>query len=122
MIVDDDPDFAEMAQDLLGRIGWRCVIARSGDAALELLKTESPHVVLLDLHMPGCDGFEVLRYLKSAPATRVIPVIICSITQTAKDRERAISEGAQEFLPKTKYLTELIPRLQRYLNENRTLP
>lgn len=74
LIVDDEDDFLELGELFLGGDGWSVVKARSADEALLAVRANPPDFALVDLFMPGRDGFSVLRDLRGEPATRDIPV------------------------------------------------
>jgi CheY-like chemotaxis protein len=79
LVVDDDPDIVELLRRLLRDVGYEVATA-SGDAALSLARARQPRVILLDLLMPGMDGAEVSRRLRTDPATAHIPIIALSAT------------------------------------------
>ena len=83
LIVDDEKDIVKMVDYNLKKEGFRTIAAYDGEKALTLVKKEYPDLLILDLMLPGLDGFEVCKALKSEPATAVIPIIML----TAKSRE-----------------------------------
>src|SRR5262245_24507911 len=100
LIVDDDPQVQEVLTRFLGREGYTPVAVGTGEAALEVFRTEPPDLVLLDLCLPGIDGFQVCRRLKENEATALIPVTILTGSQLAEARTRAIEAGADDVLTK----------------------
>ncbi len=76
------------------------IIASNGLQAIELLKTASPALILLDIKMPGADGFEVLSFLRSQPRLHDVHVIVMSSSTATMDRERALKLGASQYWPK----------------------
>ncbi|MCC7262635.1 MAG: response regulator [Candidatus Latescibacteria bacterium] len=87
LVADDDPAVAELMRQLLGEEGWQISAAADGQQALDQIALQQPDLLLLDLMMPGVDGFEVLRRLRQQPETAALPVVVI----TAKDlsaRER----------------------------------
>ena len=115
LIIDDDLSFAEMAGTLLEDRGLVPIIARGGAQAKERLRSCTPDAILLDLNMPGTDGRQMLRWLKSEPQTRDIPVLICTITEVDVGGE-LLERGAADFIHKTSYLRDLGPRVERALS------
>jgi CheY-like chemotaxis protein len=79
LIVDDDPDIVELLRCVLSDVGYEVAIADS-DAALSLAQERKPHLILLDILMPGMDGVEVIQRLQADPATAQIPIIALSAT------------------------------------------
>jgi len=101
LVVDDEEDFSNLTCDQLTDRGFVVATVNDGYEALERVKKEPPDVILLDVLMPGLDGVELLKRLKSDPVTRGIPVLICSITM----KERAsiqslLAMGADGYVPK----------------------
>ncbi len=115
LIVEDEPDNREImravVEDLLG---YRAVLANDGEAAIRAVATAQPHVILMDLMMPNLDGFETTRILKSNPTTSHIPVVAVTALSRANDRQRAISEGANDFISKPFDLDILVSIIERY--------
>jgi two-component system, cell cycle sensor histidine kinase and response regulator CckA len=97
--VDDDDASRTFKSGLLQSAGYRALEARTGVEALALTETERPSLVLLDVHMPGLDGFEVCRRLKANPRTAAIPVLQISAARiTEADWARGLESGADNYL------------------------
>jgi two-component system cell cycle response regulator len=120
LIVDDKPENRELLQQRLERGGYEFVLASDGEEALILTTGLLPDLILLDVMMPGIDGFEVCRRIRSNPATREIPVIMITALHDTASRIKGIEVGADDFLAKPVDLMELetrvssIARLGRY--------
>jgi putative two-component system response regulator len=112
LIVDDDPTNIDVLTRLLVRDGYRVASVSNGGLAVEAAMRERPHVVLMDVNMPGIDGFEACRRLKQNPATRLLPVILVSGLTAASDRILGINAGADDFLSKPYVLDELRARIR----------
>ena len=97
LLVEDDPAVRELVAQLLAAQGYDVATAASGDEALELALTVDPALVLLDLMLPGIDGYTVLRELR---ARSEVPVIVLSGRQREQDRVRALELGADAYLTK----------------------
>ncbi|MGB1109503.1 MAG: response regulator [Gammaproteobacteria bacterium] len=97
MVVDDDPDARELLASQIRELGATPIPVESGEAALRIVKEQSPDLITLDLMMPGIDGWETLRRLKSDVETRDIPVVVISIVA---DKRRAVVLGAVDALSK----------------------
>lgn len=101
LIVDDESDIREIAQATLElTAGWRVVAAESGEAGLALAASQQPDAILLDVMMPGLDGPETLRRLRSSSATAEIPVIFMTAKVQATDRQRWADLEVQGVIPK----------------------
>jgi len=95
LIIDDQPFFVTMQQDLLKKHGYRVVSANNGADGLTRAKQHKPDLILLDVEMPGMDGFTVCQKLKEDAELRQIPVLILTATQDAKLNEKAFRAGAE---------------------------
>ncbi|HSB71860.1 MAG TPA: response regulator [Candidatus Methylomirabilis sp.] len=94
LVVDDQPFFVSMMQNLLQSQGYRVVAASNGDEGLALAKKHKPDAILLDIEMPGKNGFVVCQALKQDADLKHIPVIILTATQDTKLNEKAFRAGA----------------------------
>ena len=121
LVVDDDPDMAGFLARLLAQQGLQAEIAADGRAALEKVDASPPDLVLLDVTMPGLDGFEICRRLKSKDATALLPVVLITALEDRESRVRGIEAGADDFLSKPVRREELIARVKtlRRLHETR---
>jgi len=100
LIVDDSPESCEILAMLCEKIGHLPTSVESGEAALELMRTKEFDVIILDIMMPGMDGYEVLTRLKADPATRDTPVLILSGYTELDSIVHCIKLGAEDYLPK----------------------
>ena len=123
LVVDDLPKNVEMLQRALEQRGYQVRTAADGVDALRELAAEPPDIVLLDVMMPGMDGFEVCRRIKANPVTRLTPVVLVTGLGDREDRIRGIEAGADDFLTKPPVLAELtarvrsLVRLKRFTDE-----
>ena len=123
LIVDDEPRNVEVLTRLMTRLGYDVVTAPDGESALLSVGRDRPDLVLLDVNMPGMDGIEVCRRIKTDPATRLIPVVLVTTLKESEDRLRGIDAGADDFLTKPPVMAELearvrsLTRLKRYTDE-----
>jgi PAS domain S-box-containing protein len=119
LIVDDTPTSIELLAHFL-RGQYRVALANGGARALELAEApEQPDLILLDIMMPGMDGFEVCRRLKENPATRDIPVIFITALDSMSDQLRGFSVGAVDYLHKPLLLDAVRARVALHLNLHR---
>jgi len=123
LVVDDEAQNVEVFSRLMKRFGYEVLTATSGELALQSVARDRPDLVLLDVNMPGIDGFEVCRRLKSDTRTRLIPIVLITGMNATEDRVRGIEAGADDFLAKPPVLAELearvrsLMRLKRYTDE-----
>jgi len=110
LVVDDELLIRNLLTDYLSGEGYEVILASNGEEACELAKTENPHVILMDIGMPGLNGIEACRRLKAEETTRYIPVVM--MTGFSYDRVDAIEAGADEFIKKPIDLVELSCRLK----------
>lgn len=115
LIVDDEERNRRLLDVLLRTDGYRTIAASNGDEALALASAMRPHLVLLDLMMPGMDGFEVTSALKRNPSTSAIPIMIVSALDDIAAHRRLLASGADEFINKPVDRWELSLRLARLL-------
>lgn len=99
-ILEDEKETAYLLTQFLQGRGYSTRTAGDGALGLELIVKSRPDLVLLDIMMPGMNGFEVLLKLKSDPKTRDIPVIICSVLNDVRDVERCCQWGAEGYINK----------------------
>ncbi len=115
LIADDDADARDLLAGYVHDLGSRTLTATDGHQALQLARDYHPDLIILDLMMPGLDGWEILRNLKADPALRDIPVVIISIVA---ERRRALVLGAVDALTKPVAQDELMAILRRTLHHN----
>lgn len=115
LIVDDDPlNVKLMAAGLAGE-PYGILKAFDGQQALDIVASQPPDLILLDVMMPGLDGFSVTQKLKNNPETRDIPIILVTALDSTDDKVRGLEAGADEFLNKPVNLTELTARIKSFL-------
>jgi class 3 adenylate cyclase len=111
LVVDDDPDMAGFLARLLAKQGLQADIASDGHVALAMIAESPPDMVLLDVQMPGPDGFEICRRLKASEATALLPVVLVTALEDQDSRVRGIEAGADDFLSKPVRREELLARV-----------
>ncbi len=100
LIVDDSATARHFLIDVLAKDGYDVVIAESGDEAITKVKTEMPDLVLMDVVMPGINGFQATRAITKDEATKHIPVLILTGKDMETDRIWGLRQGATEFISK----------------------
>lgn len=117
-IIEDDEDILELVRYNLAKEGYRSLQATSGEKGLELVKTELPDLVLLDLMLPGIDGLDVCRALRSLDLTKHIPIIILTAKSEESDVVSGLELGADDFLVKPFSPRVLLARIKTVLRRN----
>ena len=116
LVADDDEDILQLLSFRLERAGYEVVQARNGDEALRLALELIPALAVLDVMMPGRDGFEVTRELRRNEATSAVPVILLTAKAQATDVAGGLAAGADDYVKKpfdARDLTERVDRLLR---------
>ncbi len=116
LVCDDTPDIVEMLQFILEGEGYAVTTATAGREVLGSIERNPPDLVLLDLRMPGLDGFGVLREFRLRPSLAP-PVIVLSAKGTDEDRKAAISAGARDYLVKPFTVGQLLAAVRAQLGD-----
>jgi two-component system phosphate regulon response regulator PhoB len=100
LIIEDDPDIRELLSVSLAKEGWTLVMAADGESGLAALPTSNPDCIVLDIMLPGMDGLEALRTLKSDPSRRKLPVILTTAKGEESDVVAGLELGAEDYVVK----------------------
>ncbi len=117
MVVDDDREIVEMTRMILESGGYLVIPALSGEEALKTVPGAQPDLILLDINMPGMDGWETLKLLKVDEETRRIPVAMFSIKFELRDKVLGLKEGAFDYITKPFSYDELLTRVGRIFHQ-----
>ena len=117
LAVDDVPLNLILVEKILQRYNFKVKKANGGQEALDMISAEKPSLVLLDLMMPNVDGFDVLAALSKSEETSNIPVVILSALNSESDIEKALSNGAKDFVTKPILMDKLLNCILRTLGE-----
>ena len=117
LIVDDTPNNLDVLVDFLQEYGFTLRIALSGESALQRIRYNAPSIVLLDVLLPGMDGFETCRHLKADPATRQIPIIFMTSLASAEDKVHGFEVGAVDYVTKPLQQAEVLARITTHLRQ-----
>jgi len=115
LLVEDNEMNRDMLSRRLEKRGYEVVIAVDGQQGVARAHAEAPALIVMDMSLPVLDGWEATRQLKSAPATRAIPVIALTAHAMAGDRERAMEAGADDFDTKPVELPRLLEKIEGLL-------
>ena len=107
LIIDDNRQTADALHQMLDVLGVEARVAYGSSPAITLLQTMTPHLVLLDINMPGLDGLEILSFLRREPRLAPIPVIVITSDDQPETRDRVLKDGATAILIKPATLDSL---------------
>jgi twitching motility two-component system response regulator PilH len=111
LIVDDSPTERHVLTTLLTRNGYQVITAQSGEEGIAKAKSELPDLILMDVVMPGLNGYQATRTLTRDPATKNIPVIVCTTKGQETDKIWGLRQGAQDYLVKPVNGQELLAKI-----------
>ncbi|MDY6863558.1 MAG: adenylate/guanylate cyclase domain-containing protein [Thermodesulfobacteriota bacterium] len=115
LVVDDNIQNVELLDAYLGVAGYEVIKAYNGEEALEMVKKENPHLILLDIMMPKLNGYEVCRILKDDEKTRFTPIVMITALTELEDKIKGLEIGADDFLTKPFNKVELLTRVKSLL-------
>ena len=115
LYVEDNDDNVYMMRARLTRAGFTVEVAPDGERGVAMASTEAPDLILMDLRLPGIDGWEATRQLKAAPETKSIPVVALSAHAMAGDREKALAAGCDEYDTKPVDFPKLLEKIKTIL-------
>lgn len=116
MVVDDSPTDQMQLKTILVRNGFDVISVNDGTTAVELAKTQQPDCIVMDVVMPGINGFQATRTLSKDPVTSGIPIVVVSSKSQETDRLWAIRQGAKEYIVKPVKEAELISKIRNVLH------
>ena len=115
LIVDDNPNNLEVLAHILTDVGYQVSVAIDGETAIEQVEYHQPELILLDIMMPGIDGFETCRRLKANPLTREIPIIFLTALSDSNNKVNGLSIGAVDYISKPFQSEEVLARINIHL-------
>jgi two-component system cell cycle response regulator DivK len=115
LLVEDQEDNRRLLRDLLGSAGYQTLEAETGEAGLALTKSQRPDLILMDIQLPGLDGYEAIRRIKADSELRQIPVIAVTAYVLAGDDVRASEAGCDGYITKPFSPRALLATIREYL-------
>ena len=116
LLIEDNELNRDMLSRRLEKRGYLVVAAVDGETGVTKAQTEAPALILMDVSLPGIDGWEATRRLKAAPETRHIPIIALTAYVTPSDRDKALALGCDDFDTKPIELTRLLEKIETLLS------
>jgi DNA-binding response OmpR family regulator len=117
LVIDDDRKLCGLLSEYLGSVGFEVLTAQNADVGLPLVRSERPDIVVLDVMLPGMDGFEVCRTIRRASA---VPIVMLTARGEVTDRVVGLELGADDYIPKPFEPRELVARIQAILRRGKT--
>src|SRR6201998_135539 len=115
LVVEDHEDNRQTLRDLRGSAGYQMVEAETGEAGLAAAAAERPDLILMDIQLPGLDGYEATRRLKADPALRSIPIIVVTSYALSGDDAKARAAGCDAYVTKPFSPRQLLAKIKEYL-------
>lgn len=117
LIIDDNPANMELASDLLELHGFQVLQAGDGKTGIELAKTKMPDLILMDIQLPGMDGFEATKILKEDTITTNVPIVAVTAYAMIGDKEKALKAGCIGYIPKPINTREFLEKIKYFLQK-----
>lgn len=111
LIVDDSPTERYFLTELLTKHGFNVSVAENAEEATIKLKSQAPDLILMDVVMPGLNGFQLTRQISKDPATQHIPIIMCTSKNQQTDRIWGLRQGARDYIAKPVKAEELLAKI-----------
>lgn len=120
MIIDDDEASHLILEMIFKKAGIELLMADDGEAGFKIARSQVPDLILLDIFMPGDDGFEILARFMADPVLKNIPVIIFTILEREKSRKKALEIGARDYITKPFDMRDIVERIKKYLPDHKS--
>jgi two-component system cell cycle response regulator DivK len=115
LVVEDHEDNRQILRDLLGNAGYDMVEAETGEDGLAAAAAQRPDLILMDIQLPGIDGYETTRRLKADPALRTVPIIVVTSYALSGDDVKAHEAGCDAYVTKPYSPRQLLAKIREYL-------
>jgi DNA-binding response OmpR family regulator len=117
LVVDDDPYILMSLEFLMRKSGYNVLVARNGTEALEILDSQKPNLVLLDIMMPDVDGYEICKQIRKTPSLNHTRIIFLSAKTNEADIQKGLDMGASRYITKPFSTRELVKEVKELLQE-----
>jgi two-component system, cell cycle response regulator DivK len=115
LVVEDQEDNRQIIRDMLTFTDYEIIEAESGEQALAAVAKQRPDLILMDIQLPGIDGYEATRQIKADPALRSIPIIAVTSYALSGEEQKARAAGCDEYVPKPYSPRQLLAKIRQYL-------
>lgn len=115
LVIEDQEDNRKIVRDLLTASGYELVEATTGEEGLDRAESERPDLILMDIQLPGIDGYEVTRRIKANPGLRHIPIIVVTSYALSGDDKKAFAAGCDGYVTKPFSPRLLLAKIREYL-------
>ena len=120
LVVDDEPNMLLALQLMMRKAGYDVRLARDGEEALEAMVTHRPHIVILDIMLPGRDGFEICEVIRANPDWADVKIIMLTARAREVDRQKGLAVGADDYITKPFSTREVLQRVTDLLGLGET--
>ena len=117
LVVEDQEDNRQIIRDMLSATDYEIMEAESGEQALEAVAKQRPDLILMDIQLPGMDGYEATRQIKADPGLRSITIIAVTSYALSGEEQKARAAGCDEYVPKPYSPRQLLAKIRQYLPE-----
>ena len=117
LLIEDNELNRDMLSRRLQKRGYEVVMAADGETGVAMAQADAPGLILMDVSLPGIDGWEATRRLRAAPETRHIPIVALTAYTTSGDREKALAAGCDDFDTKPIDLPRLLGKIETLLKK-----
>jgi two-component system alkaline phosphatase synthesis response regulator PhoP len=118
LVIEDDPGSRRLTEFTLKRVGYEVLTAGNGLEGLNRIKRDKPDLVVLDVMLPGIDGYEIARRIRSAPETKKLPILMLSGKVRAEDKAVGMQVGANDYLSKPASPTLIVQKVTALLGDS----
>jgi CheY-like chemotaxis protein len=117
LVVDDEPNMIDITQAVLEEKGFRVTGVHSGKECLDRLRKKKPDLILLDIRMPGMDGWDVLKEIKRDERTKAVPVMMYTVVEKSLDDETLRERGVEEYIVKPFRIEDLVRKVEKIMKK-----
>jgi len=118
LVVDDEKDLLDLVKRILTRGGFEVITASDGEEGLAKVYSEAPNLMILDINMPGMNGWEVCGKIRGDPLYKHLPIIMLTVRKKKEDQLKGLDLGGDEYITKPFYPKELLARVKTVLQRS----